>query len=149
MEIKNLFEPAVKQDIVARIHKLTPQSRSRWGRMNVAQMLAHCQKPIEVALGIHKPEGNWILNTFGPLLKSFLYNGKPYRRGLPTDPSFIMTGSEKDFHNEKQKLLDLIQRLNETSLTDKKHPVFGRLTKEQWSKATWKHLDHHLRQFGV
>ena len=60
-----------------------------------------------------------------------------------------MTGQSKDFEKEKKQLLDNINRFNEANMINEKHPVFGRLTKEQWSKATWKHLDHHLKQFGV
>jgi hypothetical protein len=149
MEIKNFFELSVKQEIIDRINKLTPHSKAQWGKMNVSQMLAHCQLPIEVAFGTHKPTGNPILKIFGPIFKSVLYNHKPYKQGLPTDKSFIMTGTEKDFEKEKQKLLALVNHFSEANMTDKAHPVFGRLTKEQWSRATWKHLDHHLRQFGV
>ena len=62
MEVKNLFDPAVKQDIIARINKLTPQSQRQWGKMDVAQMLAHCQMPLGVATGDHKLKGVFFLN---------------------------------------------------------------------------------------
>jgi len=148
MEVKNLFEPTVKQDIIDRINKLTPESKALWGKMNVAQMLAHCQMPIGVAFGTHQLKGNFIIKLIGPLFKSVLYNDKPYKRSLPTDKSFVMTG-QKDFEQERNKLLDMVNRFTEINMTNNKHPAFGRLTKEQWSKATWKHLDHHLQQFGV
>jgi len=48
MEVKNLFDPVVKQKIIDRINKLTPQTKQQWGKMNVAQMLAHVQKPIGI-----------------------------------------------------------------------------------------------------
>lgn len=48
MEVKDLFDPAVKQEILDRINKLTPQSQRQWGKMDVAQMLAHCQMPLGV-----------------------------------------------------------------------------------------------------
>lgn len=149
MEIKNLFDPAVKQEIVDRINKLTPQSQGQWGKMNVAQMLAHVQMPIGVALGTHKIKGNWFMKLILPFFKKILYNEKPYKQGLPTDKSFVMTGTTKDFEKEKALLLDMMAKFSEANMINEKHPVFGRLSKEQWSKATWKHLDHHLRQFGV
>lgn len=149
MEIKNLFDPAVKQEIIARINKLTPQSQRQWGKMNAAQMLAHVQLPIRIAYGTHQPKGSFLLRLIGPLFKSKLWDEKPYKQSLPTDPTFIMTGSEKHFEKEKAELLDLINRFNEATIIGEKHPIFGKLTKENWSKATWKHLDHHLRQFGV
>ncbi|MES1215909.1 MAG: DUF1569 domain-containing protein [Bacteroidota bacterium] len=148
MEVKNLFDPAVKQDIIGRINKLTPGSKALWGKMNVGQMLAHCQMPIGVAFGEHQLNGSFILKLIGPLFKSVLYNEKPYKKSLPTDKSFIMT-EPKDFEQERNKLLEMVSQFAETKMINDKHPAFGRLTKEQWSKATWKHLDHHLQQFGV
>ena len=55
----------------------------------------------------------------------------------------------KDFEKEKQILLEMIMNFKEENIVDTPHPFFGKLTKEQWSKGTWKHLDHHLQQFGV
>ena len=149
MEVKNLFEQAVKQEIINRINKLNPQSQRQWGKMDVAQMLAHLQPAIRIAYGTHQPKGSFLLRLIGPLFKSKLWDEKPYKQSLPTDPTFVMTGTEKDFEKEKAVLIELVNNFNETSIQGEQHPVFGKLTKHNWSKATWKHLDHHLRQFGV
>ena len=149
MEVKNLFEPAVKQDIIDRINKLTPESKALWGKMNVGQMLAHCQMPIGVAEGTHQLKRNLFARIVGPMVKSMLYNEKPFKRSLPTDPSFIMHPQEKDFETEKQKLLAVVSNFSEANMINETHPFFGKLSKEQWSKGMWKHLDHHMQQFGV
>ena len=148
MEVKNLFEPAVKQDIINRINKLTPDSKALWGKMNVGQMLAHCQMPIGVADGTHKLKRTLFGRLVGPMVKSMLYNDKPFKRSLPTDKSFLMT-DPKDFEIEKQKLLAMVSNFTEAGIVNETHTFFGKLTKEQWSKGTWKHIDHHLKQFGV
>ena len=149
MEIKNLFDASVKQEIIDRIHKLTPNTKQLWGKMNVSQMLAHVQMPIYIAYGTHQPKGSFLLRLIGPLFKSKLWDEKPYKQGLPTDPTFVMTGSEKEFEKERSAILELVHKFNSENIIGEQHPVFGKLTKENWSKATWKHLDHHLRQFGV
>lgn len=149
MEIKNLFDTAVKQEIINRINTLTPQSQRQWGKMDVAQMLAHVQVPMGVALGTNTVKGNWIMKMILPLFKKALYDEKPWKQGLPTDKTFITTGQPKDFEKEKNLLLDYVNRFTESNMINEKHPVFGKLTKEQWSKATWKHLDHHLKQFNA
>jgi hypothetical protein len=149
MEVKNLFDAAVKQEIIRRINKLTPASKAVWGKMNAGQMLAHLQIPIGIALGSHTIKGHWLMKLILPLFKKILYNEKPYKQSLPTDKSFIMTGTTKDFEKEKQQLLEMLNRFNKANMIQEAHPIFGKLTKEQWSKATWKHLDHHLKQFGV
>lgn len=149
MEVKNLFVPAVKQEIEARINKLTSQSLPKWGKMNVAQMLAHLQEPMAIALDGKSVKVNWLMKMIFPLFKSKLWDDQPYKQNLPTSPSFITYGSEKDFEKEKQGLLIMVSRFSEANILSDRHPVFGKLTKENWSKATWKHIDHHLQQFGV
>ena len=148
MEVKNLFDPSVKQEIIERINKLTAQTQRQWGKMNVSQMLAHVQLPISCAYGTHQVKGSFLLKLLGPLFKSVLYNDKPYKQSLPTDKSYIVVDS-KDFEKEKQGLLEKLSRFSSDSIVLENHPVWGKMTKEQWSKATWKHLDHHLKQFGV
>ncbi len=74
MEVKNLFDAAVKQKIITRINTLTPQSHAQWGKMNVAQMLAHCQMPLGVATGKHTLKRNFFLSLIGPLFKKQLFN---------------------------------------------------------------------------
>ncbi len=149
MEIKNLFDAEAKQEIINRINQLTPQSQRKWGKMDVAQMLAHVQIPMGVALGTTTVKGNWLMKLILPMFKKMLYDEKSWKQGLPTDKTFIMTGLDKNFENEKSLLLEKINRFTESNMINEKHPVFGKLTKEQWSKATWKHIDHHLKQFGA
>jgi hypothetical protein len=149
MIVENLFDPQVKSKIVDRINKLTPASKPVWGKMNVAQMLAHLQKPIGVADGSHLLKKNLMGILIGPLFKHKLYDDKPYKRSLPTAPSFITTNTDWEFEKEKATLLAMIERFSESNMVNDRHPFFGKMTKEQWSKGLWKHIDHHLQQFGV
>lgn len=148
MEVKNLFDLRAKEDIINRFKSLNATAQPKWGKMNVAQMLNHCQKPLEVAYGTHQLKGSFLLKIIAPLFKDSLYNDKPYKQGLPTDKTFIITDS-KDFDDEREKLLHLILQFNESRIVSEKHPAFGKMTKEQWSRSAWKHLDHHLKQFGA
>lgn len=148
MEVKNLFETATKQEIIERINRLSPQTPALWGKMNAAQMLAHCQMPLGVATGKHVLKGNFFIKLLAPLFKKQLYNDKPFSHDLPTDKTFKIT-VPKDFETEKQNLVHMINAFSETTLSGQPHPFFGKLTNEEWSKGTWKHLDHHLQQFGV
>lgn len=89
------------------------------------------------------------MNLILPLFKKTLWDEKPWKKGLPTDATYITTGELKEFVAEKAKLLELISRFQEKDVNLEKHPVFGRMNKEQWSKSAWKHIDHHLKQFGA
>ncbi len=148
MEVKNLFDTAVKQDIINRINKLTPQSQAVWGKMNAAQMLVHCQMPLGVATGKHTLKSNFFMRLIGPLFKKQLFNDKPFKRNLPTDKSFIITNTH-DLEKEKQNLIAMINSFSAATMSNEPHPFFGKLSNEEWSRGTWKHLDHHLQQFGV
>jgi hypothetical protein len=70
---------------------------------------------------------------------------------LPTDKNFIIA-DQRDFEEEKRKLISLVQRFGATGpagITEKQHPFFGMLTTDEWDKLMGKHLDHHLSQFGT
>jgi len=148
MDVKNLCEPAVKEEILTRINKLNPGSKGQWGKMSVSQMLAHLQMPIGVALGNHKLPRSFLGRLVGGLIKHKLYNDQPYKHNLPTAPSFKMT-TEKEFDEEKRKVIEMIEKFSEENIINTNHPFFGKMTREQWGRANWKHLDHHLQQFGV
>ncbi len=149
--MKSLFTEDAYNDVVTRLNKLTPQSQRLWGKMDVAQMMAHCCNQMETAFGDKQLKPNFILGLIGPLFKKKLYEEKPFSKNLPTDKSFI-AADERDFEKEKARLLVLVKRFLDDQgkvIGSKKHPFFGNLTKEQWAMGTYKHLDHHLQQFGV
>ncbi len=151
MEVKNLFDNSSYIEITERLNKLTPDTPRQWGKMNVAQMLAHCTAAFKVPLSEKPLPRMFMGRLIGSLIKSKLYDSKPYGKGLPTAPNFIIK-DERDFEKEKAALLDLVSQFNQKGpdkVGNYPHPFFGKLTKEQWGKSMWKHLDHHLRQFGV
>ncbi|MBC2846584.1 DUF1569 domain-containing protein [Winogradskyella flava] len=147
--MKSFFENGVYDEISSRINQLDKDTKAVWGKMQVGQMLHHCQMPLNIILqkedyGV-KP--NWLVNL---LFKKSMYSDKPWRKNMPTAPGFKIT-SDKDFEVEKTEIVSLINELNAQREKEdwQPHPAFGKLTKEQWGKMQYKHLDHHLRQFGV
>jgi len=149
--MKDIYEPAVLQEINDRIDRLKPSTRHQWGSMDVAQMLAHCSAPIEIALGDRQVKTPLFAKLMGPLIKGVITSEKPFKQSLPTDKNFIVSDS-RDFDAEKIKLKGLVRRLSEGGaalMKGRRHNFFGKLTPEEWSTSTYKHLDHHFRQFGV
>ncbi|MDF4221384.1 DUF1569 domain-containing protein [Maribacter huludaoensis] len=147
--MKSLLTEDGYQDITSRIEKLSENSKKGWGKMTVGQMAWHCQYPLQLAI-TNKPnssKGNWFVRTF---FKKSLYNEKPWRKNLPTS-SLMKTADEKDFKKEIAKLKSLIDDFYAVRTRDKwyPHPAFGVFTPEQWGQLEYKHLDHHLKQFGV
>jgi hypothetical protein len=147
--MKSLFDPPEQTAIVVRINRLTPGSEHAWGKMDVAQMLAHLQPPLRVALGELHVKRSLVGMLFGRMAKKKLSGAPPWARNLPTDKAFVITG-ERDFAEEKHRLLELMHRFGGArSIVVSAHPFFGRLTPDEWGVLMWKHVDHHLTQFGV
>jgi len=148
--MKDIFNPADNAEFIARIGKLTPSSQALWGKMNVSQMLAHCQLIVKVALGELQLKRGLMGILFGRMAKKKLINERPFEPNLPTFTEARITG-EKEFESEKEALKGLIKRFVEGPdvLIKTPHPFFGPLTTDEWSILQTKHLDHHLRQFGV
>ena len=140
--MKNLFEEPRVIEIKDRIKKLGPDSQRQWGKMDQAQMLAHCSEAIKMALGEIKPPRMLLGRIVGFIVKPLLFrNDEPMRKDSPTVKGLEM---QRDKLN---KLIDRFFTLKQT--TNFPHSFFGRLTSEEWSVLMYKHLDHHLRQFGT
>ena len=149
--MKDLFNTASYNEVIERLNKLTPSSQRQLGKMDVAQMLAHCSAALEVAVCDKNPPRIFIGRILSPFFKSLFYGPKPFKKNSPTDKSFIIT-DQRDFEKEKAKLTELITRFSkggESKVTKHHHSFFGKLTPMQWSIGMYKHLDHHLTQFGV
>lgn len=149
--IQSIYDKSSYDEIINRIHKLSPVSEKLWGTMNVAQMLAHCKTGMEVALGEKKVKRIFIGYILGPLFKSSFYNEKPFQKNIATAELFKMSG-QFNFEAEKESLIKKILQFSEggpSKCTAAPHGFFGHLTPEQWGIGMYKHLDHHLRQFGV
>ena len=149
--MQNLFDTNTFTETVARLNKIKPEDAAQWGKMNVAQMLAHCKEAFKVPLSEKKLPRLFIGRIFGPFIKTKLYNESPWKQNLPTSPNFRITDT-RDFNLEKEELLNLVNKFyaaGPMGITKYPHPVFGSFTPEQWGKSMFKHLDHHLRQFGV
>jgi len=147
----SLFDPAGRAAMLARLDSLRPDSVRQWGKMHVAQMLAHCQQPLRVALGDLKLKRSLVGFLFGRLAKRMLLAPKPWKPGQPTAPEFRITDA-RDFAKEKVALRAIVERFGNGgpgALTKLPHPFFGPLTVDEWQALQWRHLDHHLRQFGV
>jgi len=149
--MKSIFDAPAYAEVLERINNLNPNSQRQWGKMSLSQMLCHCKNPLAVGLGkqeLKKP--NSIMRLLFKGFKTSMYNDKPWKQNLPTPKEFRVE-TEKHFDEEKSKLLQLIADFhNEKNRKSwEPHPAFGDFTHEQWGQMQYKHLDHHLRQFGV
>jgi hypothetical protein len=144
------LEPATAAEMISRLHKITPDTPAQWGRMNAAQMMAHCQVPFHVYFGTVKLKQGLIGKLFGRMAKKKLLGDKPWSKNLPTAKEFVVAG-QRELEAEKEKLIQLINRFATGSKNSANpvHPFFGKLSPAEWSTLAYRHLDHHLQQFSA
>jgi hypothetical protein len=150
--MKSVFNQSDVSELINRINKLSPTTKPQWGTMNIAQALAHCNVTYELVYdNIHpKPNGfkKLLLRMF---VKKYVVTEKPFKRNGPTGPEFVVK-VDKNFDVEKKRLVDYIhktQQLGEKHFAGKESQNFGVLNSNEWNTMFYKHLDHHLTQFGV
>jgi len=150
--MKNLFEPSDLEALSARIARLRPDSDRQWGKMSVAQTLAHCSLGVQTATGELRPSRKLIGRILGPLIKpKVVGDDQPMRRNSPTVPETIVL-NEPDFATEQARLIASLHQFSAAGpngCTSHPHAFFGPLTPNEWAILLHKHIDHHLRQFGV
>jgi hypothetical protein len=150
--MKNLADPTIANQVKARLETLQTESPRQWGTMNPAQAMAHCSASIEMALGDFRPPRKFIGRILGPIIKPLaLHDDEPMRKNSPTIDEIVVQ-DDRDVEIERTRLHNLIDRFaatGPTACTTHPHSFFGPLTPQQWSILMYKHLDHHLRQFGA
>jgi hypothetical protein len=150
--MKSLFDAATATLIKERIRLLEPDSKRQWGKMSAAQAMAHCATSMEWAVGDTFAPRMFAGRILGPLVKSkVLKDDSPMRRNAPTAKSLLVV-DERELGKERERLCTLVDRFSlggPQGCTKHAHTFFGLLKPEEWARLMYKHLDHHLRQFGV
>jgi hypothetical protein len=152
MPLPNIFDRQVSEAVIDRLNKLTPDTQPLWGKMSVDQMLAHCNVTYEMTYTDKHPKPGFFMRVLLKLfVKNSVINETPYKKNGGTAPAFIIKG-DRDFALEKQRLTDYIRKTQELGAShfEKKESIsFGVMSAVEWNNQFYKHLDHHLSQFGV
>jgi Protein of unknown function (DUF1569) len=154
-DMNNLFDLTAVEDVKQRILRLNSESERQWGHMTLSQTLAHCTSGIQMAMGSIKPKrASFPASLIGPLIKPLvLSDDKPMRRNSPSSPElFSPNPTQCDFERERAELIaavDTFASRGAMGCSQHPHPFFGRLKPQEWAILMYKHLDHHLRQFGA
>lgn len=135
-----------------RAQKLNEHSTALWGKMNAAQMLMHCTKPMLVATGELKTSTGLMGLLMGGYFKKKFLNGGSFGKNLPTLPAFKTDAVEVSLAEAQSLYQQAIQRFvaaEKQGLLSKKHPFFGKMSAADWGTLLYMHTNHHLNQFGV
>ncbi len=151
MERRDFYDRDTYEALLGRIARLMPDAAPGWGRMNAAQMCAHCAEVAEVANGKALVGTPWYVRLMGGLIKKMVLSDKPYPRSAKTHPQYEI-GAGVSFEEQKARLLEVLAAMHSAGRArggQSRHPIFGAMTADEQGWATYKHLDHHLTQFQV
>lgn len=152
MALLNTFDSKTTEAVLNRLEKLNHTATPQWGKMTVAQMLAHLNVTYDLAYDkVHSPANFFTKILLKLLVKPLVTNDKPYKKNSHTAPIFIII-NERDFEKEKSIFIDNIKKTEADGIAffeGKVSSSFGPMTAKEWSTQFYKHIDHHFTQFGV
>ncbi|HAX49261.1 MAG TPA: hypothetical protein DCX92_09790 [Bacteroidetes bacterium] len=151
MIMHSIYNKEDNQRLIERIRKINSSSKPAWGKLDAAGMLFHLQEPIRVSLGEINTKQGLLGKLLGKMALKEVLSDKPFKKGVPTSDEF-KPKSSYELDSEKEKLLNIVSSLcniDQNRIGKNPHPFFGLLSPGEWGIITWKHIDHHLTQFGV
>jgi Protein of unknown function (DUF1569) len=146
------LNPASLHKLIERINKLEPGSTPKWGKMTVEEMLTHCSSAIRMGLG-DVPGSVKFGKAKAALARWLFIDVFPFPKGSPTAPELhpkMGLRKPEEFARERNELIAQLQRMHDTPHTHEfaMHPIFRKMNRKRWGQLVYKHIDHHLRQFG-
>lgn len=150
---KSLLNPENLEEIIQRIYSINEYSERKWGEMNAGQMLRHCDNILKVGIGkIILPKTNFFIKTIGIFTK---YEMQIFNNGIPKNmPTFANVKVAENCNLEKSRtellitIKEFVAKAEKNNLISQ-HELFGKMTTKNWGFMEYKHLDHHLKQFGI
>jgi hypothetical protein len=150
--VKTIFDASAYEEIAGRLESLQPGAQRQWGKMTAAQMLEHTSRVAEIATGKRKLKQMLVGRMIAWIFRSDFVGEKPFGKNAPTGADFVVAGIDPDFSAAKTGLKSVLGELHAMGANGCEgnvHPFFGRMTGAEWGVTTYKHVDHHLRQFGA
>jgi hypothetical protein len=149
--MESLWNKNYQAVLLSRIEQLNENSPRKWGKMDVPQMLEHMNIAYKNAIDEIKVPKHPLsfLASLKPIRKFLIY-GMPFQKNLPTAKDYMIE-TPQNFQENKKSFLHTFQKITQKETANKfdSHPIFGKLTYDEWGTLLSKHLDHHLKQFGV
>jgi hypothetical protein len=142
-----IWDPAVRQQFVSRLDRLTPDATPAWGRFDASAMTAHLNDALRMATGELPVGARWLPFRYPPLRQLIVYV-LPIPKSAPTAPELIARCSGADLSRERAAFAGNLEKVVAAPVLVP-HPAFGHLSRAEWGVLIWKHTDHHLRQFGL
>jgi hypothetical protein len=149
--MKTIFDADTHAELQSRLEKLAVDSPRQWGTMTPSQALEHTARALEMASGAAPLKQLFMGKLLSWMFKSKFLGPEPFPQNAPTGPT-MKIADEPDFEATRERLRTIIEDFHTkgpTACDGNVHGFFGKLTGDEWGICQYKHVDHHLRQFGV
>ena len=146
--MKTIWQKQLREELENRLESLSANTPAKWGKFTAPQMVAHLIESVRMALGEIKVAPRKTPFKAFPLKQLVIYVA-PFPKGAPTAPE-LLTREPREWNGEVAELRDLMERFATGSHSRfPEHPAFGTLSRTAWGVLAYRHIDHHLKQFGV
>ena len=149
--MKTIFDREAHDELQRRLEMISADSKREWGKMSPSQAMEHCARALDVAIGRTEMKQALIGKLFSRFAWKKFMGEAPMPKNSLTGPTLIVKG-EPDFDTTLMRLRECITALHEAGepgAEGRIHGFFGRLSGKQWGELQYKHVDHHLKQFGL
>jgi len=147
--MKSIWDTDAQREVHDRLTTLSADRRARWGKMSAQQMVCHLNESLKMALGELKVAPKKLPIRYPPLKQLIIYLA-PFPKNAPTAPELVITTTPNAWTRDVDDLQTLVDRFaargKDGPWAD--HPAFGRLSSRAWGVLVYRHMDHHLKQFG-
>jgi hypothetical protein len=147
--MKSIWQDEARRELTDRVGALAPDRRAEWGTFSAPKMVCHLGDALRMAMGDLKVAPKRLPIRYPPLKQLIIY-AAPFPKGTPTAPE-LLARQPREWVNDVADVQDLLARAGSARTTDTwpDHPAFGKLSKRAWGVVIYRHMDHHLRQFGA
>jgi uncharacterized protein DUF1569 len=148
--MKSIWNTTAQRELHDRLTMLAAGRRARWGKMSAQQMVRHLSESLKMALGELKVSPKKLPIRYPPLKQLIIYVA-PFPKHAPTAPELVITTTPNEWMRDVDELQALVDRFTARGKQGPwvDHPAFGRLSARAWGVLVYRHMDHHLRQFGA
>jgi hypothetical protein len=147
--VKSIWQDGARRELHDRVGGLAADGRAAWGNFSAPKMVCHLADALRMAMGDLEVARRWVPIRYPPLKQLIVY-AAPFPKGMPTAPELLVR-QPREWTIDVADVQDLLARAASARSTDAwpDHPAFGKLSKRAWGVLIYRHMDHHLRQFGA
>ena len=147
--MKSIWRDEDRREVNDRIGRLVRERRAEWGTFSAPKMVCHLAESLKMAMGDLKVAPKRSPIRYPPLKQLIVYVA-PFPKGVPTAPA-LLAREPREWANDVADVQALLARAASARTTDSwpEHPAFGKLSRRAWGVLIYRHMYHHLRQFGA